>query len=187
MDTPDQNYLEATHKLLTYYRTLGDKALAQVEEAHLHHQITPESNSIAMIVRHLSGNMLSRFTDFLTTDGEKPWRNREAEFEPDNTTKAEVLAQWSAGWDCMFQAIQPLTADDLMRPVYIRNEAHTVLEAILRQTAHYPYHVGQLVFCCRAMAGDQWQSLSIPKGGSAAYNAAKFEQDKTRAFFTDKV
>jgi hypothetical protein len=187
MDTAAQlNYLDATRKLFQYYRELGDKALAQIDEEHIHWQPSPESNSVAVIVKHLSGNMLSRFTNFLTSDGEKPWRDREAEFENDYAGKNELLAAWNAGWACFFQAIDPLTPEDLGKIVYIRNQGHTVLEALSRQLGHYPYHVGQLVYVCRLLAGEKWQSLSIPKGGSQAYNAEKFASEKQRAFFTDK-
>lgn len=187
METSHQlNYLDSTRKLLQYYRELGEKALAQIGDDHIHWQPSPESNSVAVIVKHLSGNMLSRFTDFLTSDGEKPWRDREAEFENDYAGKAELLAAWNAGWECVFNAVDPLTEDDLGKIVYIRNQGHTVLEALSRQLAHYPYHVGQLVYLCRLLAGENWQSLSIPKGGSQAFNADKFAQEKQRTFFTEK-
>lgn len=188
METSSQfNYLESARKLFRYYRELGDKALAQIGDDHIHWQPTPESNSVAIIVKHLSGNMLSRFTDFLDSDGEKPWRNREAEFENDYANKAELLEAWNAGWECFFNAVNPLTENDLRKIVYIRNEGHTVLEALSRQLAHYPYHVGQLVYVCRILAGGQWQSLSIPKGGSQAFNAEKFAQEKSRTFFVEKL
>ena len=184
--TSDQNYLDSTRRLFQYYRGLGEKALAQVGDEHIHVQPSPESNSIAIVVKHLSGNMHSRFTDFLHSDGEKPWRNRDAEFENDYADKAELLAAWNAGWEALFSAIDPLRAEDLSTIVYIRNEGHTVLEALNRQLAHYSYHVGQVVFLCRWLAGADWQSLSIPKGGSQVFNAEKFEQEKTRRFFTEK-
>lgn len=180
------NYLESTRKVFRYYRELGDKALAQIGDDHIHWHPSEESNSVAVIVKHLSGNMLSRFTDFLTSDGEKSWRNRDAEFEDDHTNKAKLLMAWNMGWECFFNAVNPLTADDLEKIVYIRNQGHTVLEALQRQLAHYAYHVGQLVYLCRILAGEQWQSLSIPKGGSQAFNAEKFGQEKTKTFFTDK-
>lgn len=184
--TTDQNYLDSTRRLFQYYRGLGEKALVQVGDAHLHQQPSPESNSIAILVKHLSGNMLSRFTDFLHSDGEKPWRNRDAEFENDYADKTELLAAWNAGWEVLFSALDSLRSEDLGTIVYIRNEGHTVLEALNRQLAHYSYHVGQLVYLCRWLAGPEWQSLSIPKGGSQGFNAEKFEQEKTRRFFTEK-
>ena len=188
METSHQlNYLDSTRKLFQYYRELGEKALAQIGDEHIHWHPSPESNSVAVVVKHLSGNMLSRFTDFLTTDGEKPWRNRDAEFEDDYTNKAKLLVAWNMGWECFFNAVNPLTADDLGKIVYIRNQGHTVMEALSRQLAHYAYHVGQLVYLCRILAGEQWQSLSIPKGGSQAFNSEKFEQEKARTFFVDKL
>ncbi len=181
-----QNFLDSARHLFRYYRELGDKALAQIDDEHIHWQPSPESNSVAIIVKHLSGNMLSRFTDFLTTDGEKSWRNRDAEFENDYADKAELLTAWNAGWDCVFAALDALNEADLDAIVYIRNEGHTVLEALNRQLAHYPYHVGQLIYLCRLLAGENWQSLSIPKGGSQAFNSDKFGQAKTRRFFAEK-
>ncbi len=131
--------------------------------------------------------MLSRWTDFLTADGEKPWRDREAEFANDLSDPAEVLAHWHAGWHCLFGALDALTAADLGKEIFIRHQGHTVLEAINRQLAHYPYHVGQLVFLGKLARGDAWQSLSIPKGGSAAYNAEKFARPPHREHFTDEL
>lgn len=187
METAHQlNYLDSTKKLFQYYRELGDKALAQIGDEHIHWQPSPESNSVAIIVKHLSGNMLSRFTDFLTADGEKPWRDREAEFENDYANKEELLAAWNAGWACFSNAVNPLAESDLGKIVYIRNQGHTVVEALSRQLAHYPYHIGQLVYLCRLLAGEKWKSLSIPKGGSQEFNAEKFAQEQHRAFFTEK-
>lgn len=178
--TPAQNFLDNARALFRYYRELGDKAFSQITDEHIHWHPSPESNSVAIIVKHLSGNMLSRFTDFLTEDGEKPWRDRDAEFENDFADKAEMIAAWNAGWECFFAAVDPLTEADLDRIVYIRNQGHTVLEALNRQLAHYPYHIGQLVFLCKILAGGDWQSLSIPKGGSQAFNDEKFKQEKAR-------
>lgn len=179
-----QNYLETTRALFRYYRELGDKALAQIGDEHIHWQPTPESNSVAVVVKHMSGNMLSRFTNFLTEDGEKPWRNRDAEFEKnDYASKVELLNAWQEGWNCFFQALDPLTEADLGRIVYIRNQGHTVLEALNRQLAHYAYHTGQIVFLCRMLTGENWQTLSIPKGGSQAFNSEKFAEEKSRRFF----
>ena len=188
METSHQlNYLDSVRKLFQYYRELGDKALAQIGDEHIHWHPSPESNSVAVIVKHLSGNMLSRFTDFLTTDGEKPWRDRDAEFEDDYADKAELLAAWNAGWECFFKAVNPLTENDLDKIVYIRNQGHTVMEALSRQLCHYPYHVGQLVYLCRILAAEHWQSLSIAKGASQAFNDEKFAQEKQRTFFADKL
>ena len=181
-----QNFLDSIRHLFQYYRQLGEKALAQIGDEHLHWQPSPESNSVAIIVKHLSGNMLSRFTDFRTSDGEKPWRNRDAEFENDYADKNELLAAWNAGWDCVSAALDALKAADLDEIVYVRNEGHTVTEALHRQLAHYPYHIGQLIYLCRLVAGAEWQSLSIPKGGSQVFNADKFGKEKARRFFTEK-
>jgi hypothetical protein len=131
--------------------------------------------------------MLSRWTDFLTTDGEKEWRNRDAEFETNITNKQDLLAYWNSGWQCLFNSLEPLTSSDLDKIIYIRNEGHTVLEAINRQLAHYPYHVGQLVFLAKLLAADKWKSLSIPKNKSQEYNQEKFSKEKDNSFFTDNV
>jgi uncharacterized damage-inducible protein DinB len=178
------NFLESSRRLFRYYKSLGDKAMAQVEDEALMHQPDPESNSIALIVKHMSGNMLSRWTDFLTSDGEKTWRQRDQEFEGSYADREALLEAWEKGWQCLFDAVDPLTAADIERIVYIRNEGHTVMEAIQRQIAHYSYHVGQIVFLARHLSGAQWQSLSIPKGNSQVFNAEKFEQEKQRKFFT---
>ncbi|MBK8702620.1 MAG: DUF1572 family protein [Saprospiraceae bacterium] len=178
------NFLESSRRLFRYYKSLGDKAMAQVDDEALMHQPDPESNSIALIVKHMSGNMLSRWTDFLTSDGEKTWRQRDQEFEGSYADREALLEAWEKGWQCLFDAVDPLTAADIERIVYIRNEGHTVMEAIQRQIAHYSYHVGQIVFLAKHLSGAQWQSLSIPKGNSQVFNAEKFEQDKQRKFFT---
>ncbi|MDJ1469819.1 DUF1572 domain-containing protein [Cytophagaceae bacterium DM2B3-1] len=178
-------YLESIRKQFRYYKDLGDKAMSQVTEQNLFEQINPTSNSIAIIVNHLWGNMLSRWTDFLTTDGEKEWRNRDAEFENHIQNKDDLLQKWNEGWECLFNALTQLQEADLTRIIYIRNEGHTVQEAINRQLAHYPYHVGQIVYLAKLFSGDHWQSLSIPKGQSQTYNAAKFTQSQGRRHFTD--
>lgn len=144
-----------------------------------------DSNSIATIVKHLWGNMMSRWTDFLTTDGEKEWRQRDSEFENDITTRDEMMQKWNEGWSCLFNVIRTLTAADLGKMIYIRNLGHTVTEAINRQLAHYPYHVGQIVFIAR-MAAKEWINLSIPKGQSQEYNKNKFSKPKRKEHFTDE-
>ncbi len=179
----ETNFLDSTRKLFRYYKSLGDQAMAQLEPAGFHHLLEPESNSIAVIVKHLSGNMRSRFTNFLHSDGEKPWRDRDSEFEADSSPKEEILAAWEQGWQCLFEAIDPLEAADLQRIVMIRKEGHTVLEALQRQLAHYAYHVGQMVFLAKAIRGAGWQSLSIPKGESQSFNREKFEQEPKRVHF----
>jgi hypothetical protein len=180
------SYLTSVIKQFEYYKSLGDKTLAQVPDDQLNWQYHEDSNSLATIVKHLWGNMLSRWTDFLKSDGEKEWRNREAEFDNDLNGQEEVMAKWNEGWDCLFAAIRPLTNADLQTIVYIRNQGHTVLEAINRQLAHYPYHVGQMLFLGKMICGEHWQSLSIPKGGSQQFNAEKFAREKHRQHFTDE-
>ena len=139
-------------------------------EAAFHYQPNKASNSIAMIVQHLNGNMRSRWTHFLTEDGEKEWRNRDTEFEIRAYSKAQVLDLWEKGWQCMFDALNALKEEDLLKTIYIRSEALSVVDAINRQLAHYPYHVGQIVYLGRWVKDNQWQSLSIPKGASDAFN-----------------
>lgn len=181
------DYLDSVKKQFEYYKLLGEKTFAQLTDEQLFYQVNPESNSIATIVKHLWGNMLSRWTDFLHADGEKEWRNRDAEFENDIITRQALLDKWDAGWKCLFDALNGLTADDLGTIIYIRNMGHTVAEAINRQLAHYPYHVGQIVFIGKMVCDEGWASLSIPKGQSTEYNADKFSQPKRKAHFTDEV
>ena len=180
-------YLISTRKLFAYYKKLGDDAMAQVADENFFFQPSEDSNSIAIIVQHIAGNMLSRWTDFLTTDGEKDWRNRDAEFEANITNRQDLLVFWNKGWNCLFGAMNSLTETDLEKTIYIRNEGHTVLEAINRQLAHYPYHVGQLIFLAKMLSTKEWKSLSIPKNKSQDYNQDKFSKEKGDAFFTDKV
>ena len=179
------NYLDSAIKQFEYYKMLGDKTFAQIEEDKLFWQYNEDSNSIATIVKHLTGNMLSRWTDFLTTDGEKEWRKRDEEFENDITSKKDMLDKWEQGWKVFLDTLNSLKEEDLEKIVYIRNQGHTVLEAINRQLAHYPYHIGQIVFIGKMAAG-QWNSLSIPRGNSQAYNADKFAQEKKPGHFTDE-
>lgn len=180
------NYLESAIKQFEYYKHLGDKTIAQLSDEQLHWQYNSESNSIAIIVKHLSGNMLSRWTDFLTSDGEKEWRNRDAEFEIQEENREAILENWNAGWNCLFHALHLLEETDLEKIIYIRNQGHTVMEAINRQLAHYPYHVGQIIFTGKMLCNEKWQSLSIPKGNSNNYNAEKFSQPKEKKHFTDE-
>ena len=179
------NYLESVKKQFLYYKTLGEKAIDQLEPEQLFISLNDDTNSIAIIVNHLVGNMLSRWTDFLTTDGEKEWRNRDAEFEEILITKAELLAHWEKGWQCLFDALNSLQPEQLDEIIYIRNEGHTVLEAINRQLAHYPYHIGQIVFYAKMVKKTEWQSLSIPKNKSNNYNSDKFSKEKSIKNFTD--
>ena len=178
-------YLDSVRRLFMMYKQLGEKAIAQIDDKDLSWQANEDSNSIATIIKHLWGNMLSRWTDFLTTDGEKPWRMRDAEFENEVMDRATLLKKWEEGWQCLFHALNSITDGDLDRIIYIRNEGHTVLEAINRQIAHYSYHVGQIVYISKLQVKGEWKSLSIPRNKSDEYNEGKFSQDKERRNFTD--
>ncbi|WP_298224943.1 DUF1572 family protein [Flavobacterium sp.] len=181
-----ESYLESVRKQFLYYKMLGEKAMSQLEPEQLFVMVNEDTNSIATIVKHLSGNMLSRWTDFLTTDGEKEWRQRDAEFENDLTSKEEVMAFWDQGWTCFLSALDSLQTEQLSQIIYIRNEGHTVVEAINRQLAHYPYHIGQIVFYAKQLKSSAWDSLSIPRNASKSYNADKFAKDKSIKNFTDE-
>ena len=181
------SYLESIRKQFEYYKMLGDNTFEQITENELFWKANEESNSIAMIVKHLNGNMLSRWTDFLNSDGEKTWRKRDEEFDNDIKTKKELLSKWNEGWDCLFNAITPLTENDLEKEVYIRNMGHSVVEAINRQIAHYSYHVGQIVFIGKVIQNENWNSLSIPKGESKKYNKEKFSKPKRKEHFTNDL
>ena len=163
--------LKDSVSLFRFYKRLGDGALAQASEEAVFTVLDPEANSIAIIVKHLEGNMRSRWRDFLTTDGEKPDRDRDAEFEAPPKTRAEVLALWESGWELVFRELDRVTEPDLTRTIYIRGEAHSVMQAIHRQLAHYAYHVGQIVLLAKHFAGSQWKSLTIPRGKSASFNS----------------
>lgn len=178
-------YLKSAKRQFEYYKMLGEKAMEQAESIMLFHQVNEESNSIAIIVKHLWGNMLSRWTNFLTEDGEKPWRERDAEFENSIKTKEDLLQKWNEGWQCLFDALKSISDDDLEKIIYIRNEGHTILEAINRQIAHDSYHVGQIVFIAKMMKNEGWKSLSIPRNKSNDFNAEKFSQEKGIRHFTD--
>jgi uncharacterized damage-inducible protein DinB len=165
------SYTKDAIDLFRHYKRLGDNAMAQCPDDKLCAEIDPQSNSIAIIVKHMAGNMRSRWTNFLTTDGEKPDRHRDSEFEAAPATRAEVIALWEAGWKLLFDALAPLTDADLEKRVTIRTEPHSVTQAINRQIAHYSYHVGQIAFLARHFAGEKWQPLTIPKKRSAEFNA----------------
>lgn len=180
-----ESYLESVKKQFLYYKALGEKAMAQLEPEQLFVSVNEDTNSIAAIIKHISGNMLSRWTDFLTSDGEKEWRNRDAEFENDLKSKEEVLLAWNKGWECFQNALDGLQPEQLSDIIYIRNEGHTVIEAINRQLAHYPYHIGQIVFYAKQLKKDNWDSLSIPRNKSGNYNAEKFAKKKEIKNFTD--
>jgi len=164
------SYVKDSIGVFQYYKKLAERAMAQCPDAELFTTLDGESNSIAIIVKHMTGNMRSRWTDFLTSDGEKPDRNRDTEFEAAPTTRADLMEMWERGWRLLFGALEPLGDADLSRTITIRTEPHSVMQAINRQVAHYSYHVGQIVYLARHSAGDRWQTLTIPKKKSAEFN-----------------
>jgi uncharacterized damage-inducible protein DinB len=151
------------------YKRIADKAIAQLSDEQLYSQIDPESNSIAVIMKHIAGNMRSRWTDFLTTDGEKPDRNRDSEFEQPPATRVELIEMWESGWRILFGALEPLTDSDLPRRITIRSEPHSVMQAINRQVAHYSMHVGQIILLAKHMQGEAWKTVSVPKNQSRQF------------------
>jgi hypothetical protein len=168
----EKDFLQNAIKRFKNYKDLGDKTFAQLKEEDFFFQPTSESNSIAIVIQHLYGNMMSRWTNFLTEDGEKHWRKRDEEFEVMNCSKQDLLSFWNDGWNCLLTTLESLEEGDLQKTIYIRTEPLVVMDAILRQLAHYPYHVGQIVYIGRLIHNDDWKSLSIPKakGASKAYN-----------------
>jgi len=164
------SYLEDSVSLFRYYKKLGEGAMEQVSDEQLFATLDPEMNSIAIVIKHIAGNMRSRWTDFLTSDGEKPDRNRDTEFDQPPSTRAELLRTWNDGWDRVFSALEPLSDSDLGRTVSIRGEPHSVMQAINRQIAHYSYHVGQIVFLAKHLNASGWKSLSVPRNRSAEFN-----------------
>lgn len=172
-------------KLFQNYQSLGERTFDQLEDEDLHLIPGDDSNSIPTIVKHLWGNMLSRWTNFLTEDGEKNWRNRDEEFNVTIKTREELMAKWNEGWNCLYDALKSLKEEDLQTTVYIRGEAHTAIEAIHRQLAHYSYHVGQIVYLGKMIKGEEWKSLSIPKGESEEFNKKKFA-DSSYEHFPDQ-
>jgi len=168
-----QHCLDDALQTFRDYKKLAERAFAQTSDEDFFRTIDPESNSIAIIIKHMAGNMLSRWTDFLTTDGEKPNRQRDMEFVMlAETSRADLLAFWEKGWQAVFAAIEPLTPDDLMRTVTIRGQDHTVVQAINRQISHYANHIGQIVYLAKHFKSSDWQSLSVPKNKSAEFNAS---------------
>ena len=197
------DYLKSAKQQFQYYKQLGDKTMDQLNDEQLFWQYNNASNSIAVMAKHLWGNMMSRWTDFLTTDGEKDFRKRDEEFElrvgpslqgvdtanaegVDEHSRAVIIEKWEQGWACLFTALDSINEDNFDTTIYIRNQGHSIPEAINRQMMHYAYHVGQMVYLGRMMKGEDWQSLSIPKGNSKAYNAEKFSQEKGKRHFTDE-
>ena len=167
-------------KRFEYYKMLGDQSFEQLSEEQFFWQFNEESNSIAIIIKHIAGNMLSRWMNFLTEDGEKPWRNRDDEFLNTFKTKNEVLAYWEKGWDCLFGVLNQINDENLYSTIYIRNEAHSVIDAVFRQLAHYSYHVGQIVFIAKMLKNEDWKTLSIARNKSNDFNSemkAKFSDN----------
>jgi len=172
-------YIKNTQAIFLQYKKLGEKAISQVEEKRLFWEFNNNSNSIAIIVQHMSGNMMSRFTNFYEEDGEKPWRNRDKEFETAVTSRAEMMELWEKGWTVFLSVINNLRDLDLERTIYIRNEPHSVMEAINRQLAHYSYHIGQIVFLSKMVADESWESLSIPRNKSGEFNSKMFGKNNS--------
>ena len=174
------SYLKDSMDLFRYYKKLGDRAMAQCSDEGLFSILDTESNSIAIIAKHMAGNMRSRWRDFLTTDGEKPDRNRDTEFEDPPGTRADLMELWERGWKHLFDALEPLSDADTARTVTIRTEPHSVMQAINRQVAHYSYHVGQIVYLARHFAGNKWQTLTIPKRKSGEFNTQVASGEKSQ-------
>lgn len=173
------HYLEEAHRQLRGHKRMAESAMAQLHDEELFETLDPESNSVAILVKHLAGNMRSRFTDFLTSDGEKPDRFRDREFElSSSTTRAEVMTWWEEGWGIVFAAIEALKPEDVMRTVTVRGQPHTVLQAINRQIAHYAQHIGQIVFLCKHLRASEWNTLSIPRGKSEEFKIASPKTDR---------
>src|SRR5215468_10521581 len=176
------HYLEEARRQLRGHKRMGEGAMNQLRDEDFFVTLDPESNSVAIVVKHLAGNMRSRFTDFLTSDGEKPDRHRDQEFElTAKTTRSEIMQWWEQGWACVFAALDSLTPGDVIRTVYVRHEPHTVLQAVNRQLAHYAYHVGQIVFLAKHLRSTDWKTLSVPRGQSEEFNRKMEERRKTAA------
>ena len=180
-------YLNSVKKQFEYYKSIGEKTFDQLDEKNLFWQFNGESNSIAIIVNHLWGNMKSRWTNFLSSDGEKEWRNRDLEFESVIKTKAELIEKWNDGWKCLFNALDSITKENFETKIYIRNQEHSIIDAINRQLAHYSYHVGQILYIGKMLKEDQWKSLSIQKGKSNEFNRGKFSKGKHKGHFSDDL
>jgi hypothetical protein len=182
MKTIGEEFLQTVIARVKYYKQLGEKTFEQLEENDFHWQPSSESNSIAVIIQHLTGNMLSRWTNFLSEDGEKEWRQRDDEFEIHGYSKQQLLDTWNKGWDCFLHTLDSLTNDDLLKTIYIRKEPMTAIDAINRQLAHYPYHIGQIVYIGRMIKNENWKNLSIPKGASQQFNQGKQIKDPAKNF-----
>lgn len=182
-----KDYLPGLIKLFEYCRSQGEKTLAIIPEEKINWQYNEESNSMSTIVKHITGNMLSRFTDFLITDGEKDWRDRESEFIQEDLSKDQLMQQWQEAWNLFMKVLNDLKEEDLDKTIYIRNSGQTVTDALDRQLAHYSSHIGQMIYLGKMILNKDWKSLSIPRGASVEYNAAKFSAPKKHeGHFTDE-
>ena len=171
-----ETYLQSVIKRMKFYKDLGDKTFDQLDEKDFYFQPNEASNSIAVIIQHIAGNMVSRFTNFLTEDGEKEWRKRDEEFNEHHLTKEKLMEYWEKSWQVLFDTLQSLTENDLLKTVYIRKEAHSVFDAINRQLAHYPHHIGQIIYIGKMIKNDQWKNLSIPKNESEKFYKSMTEK-----------
>lgn len=183
----DKSYLKGIIKQFRYYKKLGDKAFEQLNDKDLHYRPNDYTNNISIIVKHIVGNMMSRWTNFLYEDGEKDWRQRDNEFVDSYNSKEEMIANWEKAWTCLFDTLTMLKPEDLERIIYIRNQGQSVTDAINRQLAHYPYHIGQIIYLGTLIKGNSWQSLSIPKIQSKSFNKKKFNKGKHLGHFTDDL
>ena len=182
-----ENYLQSVTKQFEYYKSVGERTFDQLEESDLYWQYNEASNSISIIVNHLWGNMMSRWTDFLSSDGEKDWRNRDQEFESVIQSKAELLSKWNEGWACLFDALDSINELNFNTRIFIRNQEHSIIDAVNRQVAHYAYHVGQIAYIGRMIKSNDWRSLTIPKGASKTFNQSKFAKGKHGGHFSDDL
>ncbi len=182
MSSLAKEFLNSSIRRFRYYKDLGDKTFEQLNDWDFHYQPNAETNSIAIIIQHLAGNMLSRWTKFLKEDGEKEWRQRDDEFEVHEYSKTELIELWEKGWQCFFDSVTKLKKKDLKKKIHIRNEPLTVIDAINRQLAHYPYHIGQIIHIAKTIKSNSWQSLSIPKGESLTFNKNDETKDPAKKF-----
>jgi hypothetical protein len=177
MDSIAAHYLDEIRRQLRGHKRMAEGALAQLKDDDFFVTLDPESNSVAILIKHVSGNMRSRFTDFLTTDGEKPDRHRDTEFEiTSNTSREELMRWWEEGWTSVFAALDSLTPDDVMRTIYIRLEPHTVVQALNRALAHYAFHLGQVIFLAKHLRSTDWKTLTVPRGKSEEFNRMSLEE-----------
>ena len=182
-----QEYLKSVIKQFEYYKSVGDKTCTQLNDKELFLQFNTESNSIAIIINHLWGNMMSRWTNFLISDGEKEWRNRDEEFKDVIKTREDLTTKWNEGWECLFKALHSINTDNFDTEIYIRNQSHSIIEAINRQLAHYAYHIGQMAYIGKMIKAENWKSLTIPKGQSSNFNKEKFSKGKHKGHFSDDL